>query len=174
MPDPRPETAPTPDDLAALDERYRQALMAFFVRRVRNRTEAEDLTQEVFTKLAAAPRAFQHADAYVFQTAANLLRDRGRREKVRADYREAIRADDLAGTETIGPDRVVAGRQTLVQVIDALQMLPERTRAIFILHRLEKLKKPEIAAMFGLSVSGIDKHLIKAMVHLHTRLKDEP
>lgn len=162
-------------DLTHLDQRYRHALMAFFVRRVRNRAEAEDLTQEVFAKLAiGGPAEFQNADAYVFQTAANLLRDRGRREKVRADYRAQVRTDELASADPLGPDRIVGGRQSLAQVLEALQQLPERTRAIFILYRLEKLKKPEIADMFGMSVSGVDKHLIKALSHLHLRLKDEP
>lgn len=173
MTDPRP--APPPAHLANLDQRYRQALLAFFIRRVRNRTEAEDLTQEVFAKLSlSGPREFQNPDAYVFQTAANLLRDRGRREKVRADYRASAQSDQLAGADPLDPERVIGGRQTLTQVIDALQELPERTRAIFIMHRLEKLKKPEVAEMFGLSVSGVDKHLIKALSHLHLRLKDEP
>ena len=169
MPAPRPEND---GDLALFDRRYRGALMTFFIRRVRNRSEAEDLTQEVFTRLAADNgRQLEYADAYVFQTAANLLRDRGRREKVRAEYRATLETDSA---DALGPERVVAARQSLAQVIDALQELSERTRAIFILHRLEKLKKAEIAAMFAMSVSGVDKHLIKAMIHLHTRLKDEP
>jgi RNA polymerase sigma factor (sigma-70 family) len=172
MPDPRPESAA---DLANLHRRYYSALMAFFVRRVGNRTEAEDLTQEVFTRLAAAEgRQVLDPDAYVFQTAANLLRDRGRRQKVRADYVAAMQPRDLSDADALSPERVVAGREGLDRVIEALQELPERTRAIFILHRLEKLTKGEIAEMFSLSVSGIDKHLVKAITHLHTRLKDVP
>lgn len=176
MPDPHSNPPdPSGADLAHLDQRYRHALMAFFVRRVRNRAEAEDLTQEVFARLAiGAPSEFENADSYVFQTAANLLRDRGRREKVRADYRAQVRNDEFASADPLGPDRIVGGRQTLTQVLEALQQLPERTRAIFILYRLEKLKKPEIAGMFGMSVSGVDKHLLKVLSHLHLRLKDEP
>jgi RNA polymerase sigma factor (sigma-70 family) len=166
MPDPRPETD---GELLQLHERYRSALLAFFARRLHNRTEAEDLTQEVFAKLAGTSRRFREPDAYVFQTAANLLRDRNRREKVRFNYQmhELVTASP---SDPLGPERVVAGRQTLYEVIDALQELPERTRTIFILHRLEKLKKGEVAALLGLSISGVDKHLVKAMVHLQGRL----
>jgi RNA polymerase sigma-70 factor (ECF subfamily) len=92
---------------------------------------------------------------------------------VRADYQLQQAANPTPG-DCLGPERVVAGRQSLRQVIDALQELPERTRTIFILHRLEKLKKAEVAALFGLSISGIDKHLIKALTHLHECLGEEP
>lgn len=170
MPDPRPDPEA---DLIHLHERYRPALMAFFVRRVRNRAEAEDLTQEVFAKLAMAGRRHvRHVDAYVFQTAANLLCDRGRREKVRADHRATLQAQEAAPTESLGPERLIESRQNLARVVEALLELPERTRGIFILHRVEKLKKAEIASMFGISVSGIDKHLVKAVLHLHRRLGD--
>ena len=63
-----------------LNRRFRPALMAFFLRRIGNHAEAEDLTQEVFARLMAMGAENLHqADAYVFQMAANLLRDRGRR-----------------------------------------------------------------------------------------------
>jgi RNA polymerase sigma-70 factor (ECF subfamily) len=149
--------------------------MSFFLRRLHSHVEAEDLTQEVLARLAAGSgTAMQHPDAYVFQAAANLLRDRKRREQVRGDYRAALEATEAEGTDVLGPERVVAGRQALSQVVAALQELSERTRAIFILHRLEKLKKAEIADMFNLSISGIDKHLLKAMTHLYGRLRDKP
>lgn len=166
----RPNDEP---ELMLFDRRYRGALMAFFVRRVRDRVEAEDLTQEVFVRLAAdGGRQIQRADAYVFQTAANLLRDRGRREKVRAASRAAAGAECAVAPDAFGPEQVMVARQSLAQVIDALQELGERTRAIFILQRIENLRKSEIATMFGISVSGVDKHLIKAMIHLKARLVD--
>lgn len=168
MPDLRPDTGA---ELLQLYQRYRPALIAFFARRLRNRNEAEDLTQEVFARLACNTRQFREPDAYIFQTAANLLRDRSRREKVRFNY-QMQEGGVASPSDHLGPERVIAGRQTLHRVIEALQELPERTRTIFMLHRLEKLKKGEVAALLGLSISGVDKHLVKAMLHLQGRLGD--
>lgn len=54
-----------------LSRRFRPALMAFFARRLADHAEAEDLTQEVFLRLAfLPPDRMTHADAYVFQMAA--------------------------------------------------------------------------------------------------------
>ena len=155
---------------AKLDEfnaRYRSALMAFFFRRLRNASEAEDLTQDVFVRLAASKAiTVENADAYIFQIAANILRDRGRRERVRTDFRTDMEHLEGAGFEAIDPDRVLEGRETLAEIVAALQELPERTRAIFLLVRIEKLKQAEIAAHYAISVSAVEKHLRRAVVQL--------
>src|SRR5689334_10378951 len=84
----RPSVEPRSIDAlrARLDERFRGPLMSFFLRRVRDPAEAEDLTQEVFAKLlaAAARGEIEDADALVFVTAGNLLKDRGRKAARRA------------------------------------------------------------------------------------------
>ena len=44
--------------------------------------------------------------------------------------------------------------------------LPERTRDVFMLHRFEQMSYPEIARAFGISVSAVEKHIIKALRRL--------
>jgi RNA polymerase sigma factor (sigma-70 family) len=158
-------------DLIGLNRRYRPALMAFFMRRAASHSDAEDMTQELFAKLAVAETgAMDNADAYIFQMAANLLRDRGRREKVRANYRASLHAGPV-DLEPLDPARVLLGRESLGEVSDALRELPERTRAIFLLFRLEGMKQSELAALYGVSVSAVQKHIFKAMTHLTKRLR---
>jgi RNA polymerase sigma-70 factor (ECF subfamily) len=64
------------------------------------------------------------------------------------------------------PDQIAAGREDLRTVSLALLSLPERTRTILILHRLEGLRQREIAQRLGISVSAVEKHLIRALRHL--------
>ena len=160
------------DKLTQLNRRYRPALMSFFLRRLHNHAEAEDLTQEVFVRLATLRGGQQiaHADAYVFQAAANLLRDRGRREKVRTDYRAGIQEQPNADVGLLDPVRVLAGQETLAELVAGLRELGERTRQVFILYRLENMKKRDIADIYRISISAVDKHLLKAMAHLTRRL----
>ena len=162
-------------DLVQLNRRFRPALMSFFLRRLSNHAEAEDLTQEVFARLVnLTPGELTQADAYIFQIAANLLRDRGRREKVRDAYRFGVLASEGVGVEPIDPERVLAGRQSLGQIAAALREAPERTRSIFILYRVEQMKKRDIAETYGISTSAVDKHLMKAMTHLWSRVGRRP
>jgi RNA polymerase sigma-70 factor (ECF subfamily) len=162
-------------ELVQLNRRFRPALMAFFVRRLRNHADAEDMTQDVFLRLAKtdAP-TMQSPEAYIFQTAANLLRDRGRREKVRADYRARLRGEPEADVDPLDPLRFATDRESLNQFAVALRELPEKTRAIFVLYRLENVDKRAIAEAYGLALSSVERHLAKAMAHLIARVRSAP
>lgn len=146
-----------------LNRRYRPALMSFFLRRIRDHAEAEDLTQEVFVRVTLHSGDIENHDAYIFQAAANLLRDRGRRAKIRNEYRNTLQGIEGLQTEQITPARVLDAKESLESVVKALGALPERTRAIFILYRLENMKQRDIGEVFGISASAVEKHVVKAM-----------
>jgi RNA polymerase sigma-70 factor (ECF subfamily) len=164
--------------LDQLSARYRGPLTSYFLRRVRRRDEAEDLTQEVFLRMV---RSLQRPDgeggeridnpeAFLFRTAVNLLRDRARRAKTFADHlAEAVHRDE--SVEVLSPERVLQGRQSLRSALAALEELDARTRDVFILHRLEGLKHAEIATLYGVSSSSIEKYMIKALAHLARRAR---
>ena len=160
-----------------LDARYRTALMNYFLRRVRDRAEAEDLTQEVFLRIVRRPaEELENAEVFLFTIAANLLRDRARRAASRrkADHRSLDDPDgDLAHSPSLiearAPDRVLMSQESLGEVLRALDELGERTRDIFILYKLEKMKHREIGALYGLSASAVEKYVRKATAHLAKR-----
>lgn len=157
----------TRHELSEIDRRLRSALTAFFARRTGNRTEAEDLTQDVFYRLARSDAASsQLPDAYIFQIAANLLRDKARRDKVRADYGFAKSLEDYVGIDIIDPFVIASNRQDLRLLARMITQLPDKTRRIFTLYRLENIDKPAIAASFGLSVRMVEIHIQRALAVL--------
>ena len=164
--------------IGELDRRFRLPLIAYFRRRVSSASEAEDLTQDVFERVlkALSHAPIVNAEALVFRIAVNLLRDRARREITRGGEQsltsENIVALADALTVDLSPERVVLGERTLADVLAALQELGERTQAIFYLYRLENLKIREIAAIYGISASAVEKQVSKALLHL-TRRQDE-
>jgi len=161
-----------------LDRRFRAPLTAYFIRRVYDRSEAEDLTQEVFIRLTRHPDKplGDGADAYVFMIASNLLKDRGRYQASRRTHahRSLSEIEENVTTplnliEDRTPERVYSGRETLVEVLGALRELNDRTREIFILSRLENMHQRDIAALHGISVSAVEKHVMRAINHLAAR-----
>jgi RNA polymerase sigma-70 factor (ECF subfamily) len=161
-----------------LDRSFRGPLVAYFLKRVKSRNEAEDLTQEVFVRLLNHPDKNNGLtiEGYVFTIAANLLRDRAKSVAAAAqkrahslnvlDEKDAFNANLI---EDRHPERVLVGRQTIQDVLEALAELGERTRDVFILARLENMQHREIATMYGVSVSAVEKMMMKAMAHLGAR-----
>lgn len=163
---------------AELDGRFRAPLLAYFLRRVQDRAEAEDLTQEAFARLvrhADKPQG-PGAQAYVFTIAANLLTDRARARLSRKVKEHRSLGDVLDGTafapelvEDRDPERVLLARETLKDVMGALNEMSERAREIFVLSRLENMPHRDIAALYGISVSAVEKHVMKVLAHLGAR-----
>jgi RNA polymerase sigma-70 factor (ECF subfamily) len=171
------------DDLVTVDRalmnRFRPPLLAFFERRMGDRIVAEDLTQEAFLRLFVAARRdeIQNVGALLFKIASNLLRDEYRKA-AREPRFQAVepRQDDARRShrelvEPRHPERLLIGRQRIDALVRALDELNERTRSIYILFRLEKMKQADIAAVFGVSKSTIEKEIAKASLHLAKRLR---
>lgn len=158
--------------LEALASKYRTPLLAFFQRRLRRGPDAEDLVHEVFVRLARQQdlEAIDHLDGYVFQTAANVLRDRARRLTVRAEPQVAEDFDpvDEAG---FSPERVLMGKETIERLIAALHELPETTRVVFSQYHFDQVPQVELARRLGLSLSTVEKHMARANAHLLKRLR---
>ena len=178
---------PSPSDPVALEDfgnddssrwaqiarRYRAPLTGFFATRVRNPSDVDDLVQDVFVQLIrrAEGGPIEHVEQYLFQVAANVLRDQGRRRQVRhADEHDAYDEDLHALATEISPERVLLGEESLARVTEALSTLPERTRDVFLLRALERCKFGDIARMLGVSKSTVEKEMARAMAHLNDHL----
>jgi RNA polymerase sigma factor (sigma-70 family) len=162
------------EDLAELHRLYRTPLMRFFMRRVHNHADAEDLVQEVFTRLArrGPGEPIEKPANFIFRTASNLALDRRRAAITHAEHAHFSISDvteknlPSALIEDSSAEHVLQLKQTLDQAMNWLDELGGVTKQIFILHRLERMSHNEIAAIFELSNSSVEKHLARAMAHL--------
>lgn len=159
-----------------LARRFSAPLRSYFMRRVRDRDNAEDLTQEVLLRVirAGEAEAIQRPESYVFKVAANLLKDLRRSAARRASVMGAAVEDGEENTpdgliDERSPERVMLGEASLAQVLQALGELNELTRNVFILFRLENMKQKDIAVLFGIAQSTVEKHVMRAMLHLAAR-----
>jgi RNA polymerase sigma-70 factor (ECF subfamily) len=161
--------------LATLSAEMRSSLHRWFFRKVNDHAEAEDLVQEVFLRIAKNLQfdgELPTARSYIFKTAANVHVDWLRKREVRCtkDHEWLVR-EHLADADS-APDRILIGGERLAEATAALLELPERTRVIFVLRRIEGLKYKDIAVRLNISVSAIEKHMVKAMTYLMNRVSD--
>jgi RNA polymerase sigma factor (sigma-70 family) len=164
--------AVSPD--SALSERFAAPLLSYFLRRIRDRTQAEDLVQDVLLRVICARESgvIENPESYVVKVAANLLKDvrrRAGRHPVFVPHSDPLdeRAETLVDERS--PERVLIGQMTLARVLKALEELSEPTRNVFILFRLEQMKQKDIAALLGISQSTVEKHVMRAALHLTRR-----
>jgi RNA polymerase sigma factor (sigma-70 family) len=148
-------------------------LLRWFGRRVRNAADAEDLVQEVFARVAArdSPEPIEHLGGYVLKTASSVLADRARAGSSRGEGRHVAFDAEMHAEEDLDPVRILGGEEELNAATACLLCLPERTRTVFILRRLEGLKFQDIAARLGISVSAVEKHMVRAIHHLSLEME---
>lgn len=161
--------------LDALARRYYAPLLSFFRKRTHNGPETQDLVQQVFLRLAQSRQAgeIHNPDAYVFQTAANALRDHYRQLAVRNRYLNETIATGDELTADASPERIVLAEEDLATLVDALRALPERTRDMLMLRCFEGLKNAEIAQLHRVSTRSVEKHIAKGLAAVSQSLRPE-
>jgi RNA polymerase sigma-70 factor (ECF subfamily) len=162
-----------------LERRYRPRVLGFFCRRVGDRSEAEDLSQEVFLRLYRAragyePRArFATWVYHITQNVArNALRSKRRRPTVRLDPA----AGDAGLLETLFSDRGEAPSRPLERdelagvVRAAVAGLADRQRAAVELHQFEDRTYTEVAAELDMTPKAAKSLLYRARNQLRLSL----
>ncbi|MDQ8756231.1 RNA polymerase sigma factor [Sphingosinicella sp. LHD-64] len=160
--------------IEALSQTFRASLGRYFSRRVRDPVEAEDMVQEVFERLLKRGNIanLEHAGGYVFETASSVLADRFRKRRSHHADAHDLFDEHRHGDVDFSPEHVLLGREKLARATAILLELPERTRVIFVLRRLEGMRYSDIAARLGISVSAVEKHMQRAIAHLAKRLEE--
>lgn len=160
--------------MAVLARTYTVALRRFFERRILEHGDVDDLVQEVFLRLVrrGGVQDVARLEPYLFETAANVLRDRLRHRRSRHASEHQEFDGEQAGPTEVTPERQLIGRETVARLATALEKLPQRPRTVFLLRRIEGLRQAEIAARLGVSLSTVEKDLALAVAHVTHQLKD--
>lgn len=154
-------------DLKTLFLAYGRELHLYLTTRLRDSDTAADLVQETFLRFAEqrSTEAVLHDRAYLFQTARNLAIDHFRQEQRRRTTPTPQEDLVLIAEDGPGQEETVAARQRLDHLQTLIDELPDLTRRIFVLNRLEGMTHAEVARHLGISESSVQKHLAKALHH---------
>ncbi|RKE54345.1 MULTISPECIES: sigma-70 family RNA polymerase sigma factor [unclassified Sphingomonas] len=129
--------------------------------------DVDDVVQEAYCRLAALAdfKRVEDPRRYLFQTARNVVLTELRRARVVrieavgtiADLELALAADHLS------PERIVAGRGLLAKVEHLLAALPERSRTIFRMRKVEGLSQRHIAEELGVTEMIVENDLARGL-----------
>ncbi len=160
--------------LDALARDYRPALTRYFGKRAHQRADVDDLVQEVLLRVAVRGdgSSIEQPEAYLMRSASNVWRDHLRKKKTHAEAaHDAYDESDVTPIDD-GPASLASADESLARLIAILGELTPRTRQIFVLRRVEGMRQKAVAKRLGISVSAVEKHMIKAIAHLGVRLQD--
>ena len=141
---------------------------AALLRRGRTPFDADDLVQEAWVRLACYERGQTVAkpEAFLMRTALNLSVDAHR---ARVNHGEEVVLDEVVLIDAApGAEAVVLARERIARLSVCLGRLNEKTRDIFLSHRVDGMTYEAIAQVHGLSISTVEKHIAKATAQVTT------
>jgi RNA polymerase sigma-70 factor (ECF subfamily) len=101
--------------------------------------------------------------AYLFAAAHNVVMNHHRRSRVRRILQPIEASGDNLIDDAPDAERSLIAQQRVELLWEAVDQLPARTRQIFIMRKVERLRNPEIAEELGISVSAVEKHVRKGL-----------
>jgi len=155
---------------------HRTALVTYATPIVGCRAHAEDVVQEAWLRFASAELSvaqLHQPSAYLYRIVRNLALDFVRRPL--HGERQAADDDffDFLSDPRPSPEQIALQREELQRVHRALDELPERTRRVFELYRLEGLTLQAIADQLELSVGMVHNLVRQALGHCARSLTDD-
>lgn len=136
------------------------------MRRGRTTHEADDLVQEAWVRLACYEREQTVAkpEAFLMRTALNLSIDTHR---ARINHGDELLLDEVVLVDTNPTaEAVVLARERVARLSVCLGLLSEKTRDVFLAHRVDGMTYQQIAHQHRLSISTVEKHIAKAMLQV--------
>lgn len=138
---------------------HRKALVRYAARLLGNPTQAEDIVQEAWLRLAPETSC-RSPISYLYRIVHNLAIDSGRQVRVqRQDEHSERQLAELPAPQHCPASAALYADQ-LRALQRALERLPKRTQDAFYLHRIEGLTFPRIAERLGISV-GLAHQLVR-------------
>lgn len=147
--------------LQRLFDKWKLPLLSFFYRSLGSRTEAEDLTLEVFVRLhrsAGKYRPTAKFSTFLFHIARNLLLNELRRRQRKPAQAAPPEAFDYVAAEGTDTARRLTELEEVFQ--HALTRLPEKYRTPLLLLKQQQMDYAEVAATLR-----ITENALRVLVH---------
>jgi RNA polymerase sigma factor (sigma-70 family) len=146
------------------------SLRSFIARYVISPQDIDDVSQETFLRAYTAEqkKEIEHPKAFLFRIAKNLmLSEFSRKKRKITDYIEDYdNSEELLNTDNLESN--IMAQQKLGIYCEALASLPTKCRRVVIMKKVYGMQNKEIARRLELSVSTVEKHIVKGIRRLNT------
>ncbi|MCS7229088.1 MAG: sigma-70 family RNA polymerase sigma factor [Candidatus Kryptonium sp.] len=172
------------DELAytELMNRYKKKVETIVSRIIRQRSETEDLVQEIFAKAFTSLSSFKSEfsfSTWLYKIATNHCIDFIRKKKISTysiDEEHELEEDSIQREIpdwTKLPDHELFQKQRNEIIHEAINSLPEHYRKVIIMRHFEDKSYEEIAKELKLPIGTVKVHIFRARELLYKKLKDK-
>ena len=165
-----------PSRFAELYELHFERVYAYIVRRVGERSAAEELTSHVFHQALRNLGRFKWRGApfatWLFRIAANSIADRAQR-LLRESGQASFQPEDRAASSEPGVDVDLEQIETLARVYQLVDKLPWDQRYVIRLRFAEEKSIREIAQQLSRSEGAIKQLQFRALQNLRARMSEK-
>lgn len=137
--------------------------------------DADDVTQETFVKAYLALGDFRAESGFytwLYRIAVNLSLNLLRKRQATSYLQQSSALAKLLPSPD-RPDTSVELNETEQRLQDAIALLPEKQKAVFVLRFLEGLNYEEISAILKTSVGGLKANYFHALKKIQRMMTDE-
>lgn len=157
--------------LATLFERHHRGVYRYFLQMLKDRTQSEDLVQDVFLKVLRKAKTFRGNGSFkgwLYNIARNVALDELRKAKRHGNDALEDEAVNEQLTDNRSAEQVAAGRQQANLVLKALTQLPEAAREVIWLGRFEFESYEELGQALSCNAGTARVRMHRAMALLNT------
>lgn len=164
-----------------LRNKYWRPIEAMLSRMIRNKSDAEDLTQEAFIKAFNSLHTFNTEYAFstwLYKIASNNCIDYLRKRRLKTISMDApIQTRDgemhmeIADPSAIRPDVPLTSAERTAVLLEAIKNLPDKYRIVIELRHHQEMEYADIAEKLNLPLGTVKAHLFRARALLLKRLK---
>ncbi len=149
-------------------ELYFSAIRNFIYFKVGDAKTAEDLAQDTFVKLWETRSAIKKSTvkSYLYTIGGNLTINYLKRNQLNFKFKNQLQINN----NLKDPEYLLEMKEYEEKLNNVLSQIPEGSREVFLMNRIEGLKYKEIAENLGLSVKAIEKRISKALEIIREKL----
>jgi len=160
------------DSFRSLFELYSKPLFLFSISYLKSKEAAEDVVQEVFTKVWNKRKELKtdtSFKSYIFTIALNSIRKQFNKLSSLNEAKHDI-LFDMSKNKSVFDDK--DDYQSLLNRLDELiESMPEKRRQVFIKKKLEEKSLKEIAVELNITIKTVEYHITEAMKFLKSEFE---
>lgn len=137
--------------------------MGWLNKRLGNHAQAADIAQDTFLRLLVR-KVLLNPDCsrpYLLRVARGLVVDNYRRKRIEHAYLDSLR--QLPEPLAPSPEQQALAVEALLELDQLLGSLPDKVRRALLLCKLDGLSYREIAEQMGVSVSSVEKYIMRGL-----------